>query len=237
MSWKTLLTARSAEVSKSRFSLVVAGSAVAGSFLALLLLGLPALSQQPDGYPPRGPAAQTRPAPAIAVIDISVIFKKHLGFKQAMAAMDADVKRAEEIFKGKKEDFQTRAAVLKNLAPGSQDYSAKEKELATLQSELNVEVQLQQKQFMQKEAGVYYSTYQEIQAEVDAIAAANGLAVVLKVNGDPPNAQDPKAILSHLNKDVVWYDHRLDITNLVADRINAKYGNANARRDVGVPPR
>jgi Skp family chaperone for outer membrane proteins len=238
MSRKTVFAARSAEVSKSRLSLVVAGSVLAGGFLVLILSIVPAAGQQP-GYPPRSAGSAPQAAPSIAVIDIPKIFKSHLGFMQQIKAMDADVKRAEETFKAKKADLQAKAAELKDVRQGTPEYNQREKDLATMQSEMQVEAQLQQKQFMQREAGIYYSAFLEVQAEVDAVAAANGLAAVLKFNGEPPNVQDPKAILQALNADVVWHDQRLDITAIVLERINAKYAtpNANARRDVGVPPR
>jgi Skp family chaperone for outer membrane proteins len=208
-------------VSHSRLLLAVSESAVAGSFLALLLLSAPVAAQNPAGYPPHAPAAQA--TPTIAVIDMFKVFKNHAGFKNQMKVMDGDVKRAEETFKSRKEDFQERTKVLKTLTPGTPDYAQKEAELATLQSQLNVEFQLQQKQFQQREATTYYNAFLEVQAEIDVIARANGLAAVLQFSSERPHAEDVRQVARDLNKEVLWYDQRLDITDLVLQRVNGKY--------------
>ena len=61
------------------------------------------------------------------------------------------------------------------LAPNSPDFRKKEEELARLQSDLQVEVGLKRKEFLQQEARVYYRVYKEIEAEVKNFAERNGI--------------------------------------------------------------
>jgi Skp family chaperone for outer membrane proteins len=106
---------------------------------------------------------------------------------------------------------------------------------------MNVRIQLQRKEFLIREAKIYYQVYQEIVKEVEMFAAANGISTVLRISGDQVDANDPQQVLANINKQVIYSSHNMDITGAILDRLNRDGGRPaaqdprNASRPIGVP--
>jgi Skp family chaperone for outer membrane proteins len=188
-------------------------AAFAVVFLIVSLAGVVAMAQQP------GMAA--RPAPnGIALLDISKIFKSHARFLQAMEEMKGDVGKAEAQMKSEAEYVNSLVEALKQLKPGTVDYSTKEQEIARRRADMNVRIQLQRKEFLLREAKIYHQVYQEISKEVEAFAATNGIVTVFRYNGDQVDAENPEDVLKNINKPVVYFNPGMDITAQILERLN-----------------
>ena len=89
-------------------------------------------------------------------------------------------------------------------------------------------------------AKIYHTAYTEIIQEVNYYCARNGIAMVLRFNGDPVDTgAQPQEILAYINRPVVWHNQGLDITQVVLDSLNRRAGAApapNSRPGVGVRP-
>jgi len=211
-------------------------AAVGGIFLVFGLAVLTAVAQQ-------RPGVGAQPQAGIALLDVSQIFKKHSRFQQMMADMKADVQAAEEAVKKERETINTLVEQLKGLKAGSPDYKQLEQHIATRQADLNVQLQLQRKEFLLREAKLYHSVYQEIEQEVSYYANSMGIAMVLRYNGDPVDGENPEDVLRNINKPVVCFAPGMDITDTILQRLNARGGamtgsqGTTQRPGVPYPPR
>jgi Skp family chaperone for outer membrane proteins len=215
-------------VKRSQFLATLAASVL------LVNLAIPgAVAQRPMA--PVGGAAGS-PA-SIAVLDVSYVFKNHARFKALMAQMQADVDGAEAEVKKERDGLKALSDRLAEHQAGSPDYKQLEEELARRQSQLAVRVQLQKKDFLQREAKIYYTVYQELMQEVDYYAANNGISMVLRFNGDPVDVQKPEDVLRQINQPIIWFPKDRDITPMVLERLNGRGPAAGqpAQRP-GVPP-
>ncbi len=197
-------------------------AAMAAGFLSLSLIGSQAFAQpgpirQPVTTPPGA-------GPNVALLDVSYIFKNHPRFKDMMNDMKADVERAEADVNRERDTIRKLAEKLDDFRKGSPDYKAMEEEIARKEADLSVKVQLQRKQFLEREAKNYLTVYQEIEQEVNYYCQNKNIDMVLRFNGDPADANKPDSVLSYINKPVVWYQKDRDITPIILDSLQKRSG-------------
>lgn len=209
-------------------------AAVGGILLVLGLAVLPAVAQQRPGVQPQA---------GVALLDVSRVFKNYARFQQTMADMKADVQAAEEAVKKERDTINSLVEQLKGLKAGSPDYKQLEQHIATRQADLNVQLQLQRKEFLLREAKIYHGAYQELEQEVRSYANNAGIAMVLRYNGDPVDGENPEDVLRNINKPVVCFAPGMDITDAIVQQLNYRGGGmtgsqGSARRPgVPYPPR
>lgn len=182
---------------------------LAAMVVSIALCGFHAAAQGP-----------VRSGPPIALLDVSHVFKSHVRFKSMMNEMKASVERAEAWAKGERDTIQKMAEELKTLKTGTAAYKELEERTATRMGQLEVQIRLQKKQFLEHEAKVYHSVYQEVQQEVNSYMAATGTTLVLRFSGEPVDPTKPDTVIRDINKPVIAYHPQLDITELVLQRLN-----------------
>lgn len=199
-------------------------AAVAAGFV-LSAFAAPVLGQ---GLPPGGgirpaaPAAAPAPTPSgtnVVVIDIAYVFKNHNRFNGMMNDIKKDIEQFEAFVKGEQQKGITKKDELITFKPGSLEFKQKEEELARLQSELQVQVGLKRKEFLEQEARVYFRVYREIEQVVAVFAQRNRIGLVLRFNGDEMKEDDRASVLQGVNRAIV-YQQNLDITQLILDELN-----------------
>jgi Skp family chaperone for outer membrane proteins len=240
--------ARSADVRTNIFSV-----ACATALAALVCFNTAAFGQQPPmngGVPQMQPAgmpqgqpggAVARPVAAgapigingMAVVDVAYIFKNHTRFKQQMDGMKAKVDAAENDVKQVQTEMKAMVEQMKAFSPGTPDYKRVEADLLKKQGELQVRVNLQKKDFMEQEGKIYYNISLEVEDAVKRLATKNNIALVLRFNGDQVDAANRDDILRNINKPIVFYDPRMDITPYILQDLNRPSGGAGP---VGVRP-
>jgi Skp family chaperone for outer membrane proteins len=188
---------------------------------------------QTQGMPPAGGSSRLG-VEGLAVVDVAYIFKNHARFKQQMEAMKGKVDAAEAELKRDQEDYKRMAEQLKQYQPGSPDYKKTEDDMLKKQGELNLKVSLQKKDFMEAEGRIYFNVSREIDDAVKQLAAKNNITLVLRFNGDPVDPVDRNDILRGINKPIVYYDPRMDITPYVLQDLNRSA--AAGTGPVGVHP-
>lgn len=178
------------------------------------------------------------PPPTVAIIDLNRIFKDLVRFKAMSEQMKADVEQAEAAVKGEGAELQKLADQLKEMKPGSPDYKALDENLTTRNAQLTARIRTQRTEFQQREAQIMYTIYREISDEIKNFAVHNGINLVLRFNGEPPDVNVPQDVLREVNKPVVYYNAQIDITQYILDSLNRRGGGvspAAARAPVGVP--
>jgi Skp family chaperone for outer membrane proteins len=201
-------------------------AAVAATVLAAGLFVCEARSQGNVGQPmmasAAAPAAGPMTAGPVALLDVSRIFKEHARFNGMMEEMKAYVQQVETWVKTQRDELRVQAEQMKDLQPGSQQYKDTEVALAKRQSDVQIEMQRQRKELMQREAKIYFNVYNEVQQEVEAVAAARGFVIVLRFNGDQVDVEQPDDVLRDINKSVIWFNRGVDITDEVLARIKSR---------------
>lgn len=155
----------------------------------------------------------------IAVVDMAKVFDGHksLTDKRAVVrreAQDANDTAAAMLQAGKKLQEE-----LKIHKPGSAEHNRIQKEL----NEKGAALQKFQKETIQRlqqeEAELYIEAYQRVVEEIQRIAEARGLKLVLRYQADNLDSKDPKKLMESLNRQIL-YEKGLDITDEVLQAVN-----------------
>lgn len=212
---KTLLT-RHAVLSRKRTVLAMFVVAALTTF-GLLDAQVPnqAVPQQAGPNPAGANASKYN----IAVVDISYIFKKHARFKSTMEAMKKEMEGIEAELKGDQEKIAQEQQARNQYTVASPEYKKADEELARHMADFKLKMDRLRKEFMEREAKVYYQTYLEVVDAVKYYAKRQNIGLVLRFNGEPvdPNRRDD--VLREINKPVVVQD-QIDITPDVLALLN-----------------
>ena len=181
-------------------------------------------------------ASPAKPAPtAVAVMDVSRVFKDSKRFTAEMEEMKADVKKAEERFNRERDEIKSAREQEENLVAGSEKRIKEEDRLDKLDAALAASAGILKKTFTRREADIYNRTYDRIEAEVAAYAKENRIGVVIRVNSEPMDLSNPENIRQRVTKPVVWFSPKTDITSIISERldraIDASGKNASKEED------
>jgi Skp family chaperone for outer membrane proteins len=239
-SWTTALTARSAYVKTLVFRPVIftRNKAVLALAVAAALSTFELLNAQQPAPPAGAAVAGVNPAGAnaskynIAVVDISYIFKKHERFKATMEQMKKEMETIEGGLKGDREKIAAQEQQRNQFNAGSAEFKKMDEDIARQMAEFNLKMGKLRKEFLEREAKVYFQTYLEVVDAVKYYAKRQGIGLVLRFNGEPvdPNRRDD--VLREINKPVVVQD-QIDITPDVLALINREQSGGGAASQTG----
>lgn len=172
----------------------------------------------------QAPGAATAAAPAtvpkqVVVIDIAKVFKEFGAFNAQMESMKAEVDAYEEYLKGKQTELQALVEERGKFTANSAEYKAKDQEILQIQSQTSVEATTKRKEFMEREAQIYYAHYLIILRTIDEFAARNGITLVLRYNSDAIDPSNRQSIQQGVNNAIV-FQRSCDITNFVIRTLN-----------------
>ncbi len=155
----------------------------------------------------------------VVVLDVGRVFKEHKRFEQALNVMKKDVEAFEQYLRQRRTDLQKMAEELRTYKSGTPEYNQLEERIAKQTSDLQVETQLKRKEFMQREAKLYYNTYTEVTNVVSKFADRYGIQLVLRFNSEEIKPDDRASVLAGVNANVIFHKNR-DITNAIIDEVN-----------------
>ncbi len=99
-----------------------------------------------------------------------------------------------------------------------------EEEITRRRADLAVKIELQRREFQQRQAKIYLTVYRQVQDQASMVCAQYGYDIVLRFNGDPVDVENPQSVLTYINRPVVWYESQRDITPIVLDQIRKRLG-------------
>jgi Skp family chaperone for outer membrane proteins len=165
--------------------------------------------------------AQARAGHNIAVVDVSVIFKKHARFLAMTEQFKKEVAAAETRLKDEYNEIKSLQTQLAGLQAGSPDYKQMEQRLAKQMADWQLKGQMQKKDFMEAEGRIYFQVYRELDDAVKRFAQKHTIALVLRYASDPvDDPNDRGEIVRGINKSVVYVDPTLDITEHILSDLN-----------------
>lgn len=180
------------------------------------------------------PAAAQGQGTSVVVIDISYIFKNHIRFKEAQDAMKKEVEGFEETIRLERDAITKMAEQLKSFQPDSPDYKRLEEQIAERTGKLQLETSRARKDFLTREAKLYFDTYQEVTNHVANFARQNNINLVLRFSSEPIEQEDRASVLQGINRAVV-YQNQLNITPHVLRQVNGGAAPPAATTQQGVP--
>jgi Skp family chaperone for outer membrane proteins len=148
----------------------------------------------------------------VALLDVNYIFKNHTAFKEEM---DQLKKEADEMDKNMKEQqslMNADAAQLQKMTVGSTEYTEAESRITRAKTDWTVEIQDQRRKFLHREANAYRLAYADINSIVEKYAREHQIDIVIRFMGDPIDSNNPESILAGINKSVIYYNTKTDIT-------------------------
>lgn len=153
---------------------------------------------------------------------MSYIFKHYQRFLDLTADMQRDVEAAETQLKQRRDALRALVQQLEMYDKGSPDFRQLEEQIAKEQADLQLQVNLQKKEFLEREARIFYDTYTAVTDEIRLYAESAGIKLVLRFNGDPIDRENPPEVLKELNKSIVYYSPSIDITPVILDRLSQR---------------
>jgi Skp family chaperone for outer membrane proteins len=147
----------------------------------------------------------------IAVVDIAYIFKKYNGFTARMEQMKLDVEAAEGKLREDRGRIQAMEEELKSYNAGSPEFKRLDEQVTEEKSDFNLRATKQRKEFLEREARIYYTAYQEITDAVKYYAQRHNIGLVLRFNGEASDPNNRPDVLRAINK-AVMFQNNIDIT-------------------------
>jgi len=174
-------------------------------------------------------AAAEKATHQVGLIDMAHVFKNYSKFKSLTEEMQAEAKAAQDKAQAMVEEMKAIQASMKELSEGSADFTTKEKQLLSMQTELETFRKVQQREFLRKEAEIYKEVYMEVQDAVQKYAKYYKYTLIIRFNRqDVGAAENPQEIISSMNRQVVYYREQDDLTTPILNYLNDEFTKKGA---------
>jgi len=167
----------------------------------------------------------------VGLIDMAYVFKNYKKFQALRDDLKEEIQGSDQKAKSLATQIQTIQQQLQSgtLSEGSSEYAAKEKKLTELKSDFQAFREVAQRDFLRKEAEIYKTVYMEVSDAVKLYAQHYKYGVILRFNRQGVDAsKNPKEVLQSMNRQVVYFQSKDDITDSVVQYLNKRYTNETA---------
>jgi Skp family chaperone for outer membrane proteins len=204
---------------------------------AALVSAHPARAQQ-AAAPPAGTPAPNYSANVgkfgMAVVDVSYIFKSYAKFTQQIEGLKEQMKTADADLKVVVDQLAAKEQQRDGFKPGTAEFKQIDEQLARDKADFSIKQGTVRRDFLEREAKIYYTTYAEVSAAVKFIAERNNIGMVLRFNGDPIDPQQREDVMRAIMQPIVFQSN-IDITPDVLALLNR--GAAPPAAQQAQPPR
>lgn len=187
------------------------------AFAVSALASTAGLAQAQQAAPAGGAAAATPAFSAnagrfgIAVVDISYIFKNYARFTAEIEKLKTEMEGADGQLKADRDRLVAMEQQRDTMKPGSADFKQLDEELARQKAEFSIKQGTIRRDFLEREAKVYYQTYNEVSNAVKYFAQQNNIGMVLRFNGDQIDPQQREDVMRAIMQPIV-FQNNVDIT-------------------------
>ena len=130
----------------------------------------------------------------VAILDVAKVFKENTSFDSKVKAIKAEADQLKAQITAEQDRIKAEVMELRGME-ASPKRNQMEADLEHQHTHLRTTTRQAESELLNREARVYFDTYREMQAVVEAIAQANGLSLVLRFDSediDPNNQQSVK---------------------------------------------
>lgn len=171
----------------------------------------PQQQQAQPGAPKAGPSS-------IALVDVGYILKNHPSMNANMESIKAEMAQAQEDIETRRKSLLAESEMVgKNYNADSADYKQKQEALISAESKLRVDFMGKEKEFAEKQAGVILTSYQQINSAIAFVAEHYKYDLVLRYSKeqDQMDAKKPQSVNFGIQRDVLYHNPQIDVTELV----------------------
>jgi Skp family chaperone for outer membrane proteins len=183
--------------------------------------------------PQAAQAAQAQAQHKVGLIDMAFIFKNYKKFTD----LREDLKKEIESSDARSKSMVTQIQALQNkmksakFAKDSPQQKQWRAQLIDMTSKYQVFRSDEQSRFLEKEANIYKTCYLDVTSAVAIYAKYYKFTLILRWNSAGVQAaKDPKAILSGMNRLVIYSQPGDDITGEILKHLNGSYAKRTAGR-------
>ncbi len=183
-------------------------------------------------------AAPKQSVHQVGLIDMAHVFKNYEKFKTSTAALQEQIKTADEQAKKQIDAMKVMQDKMTQLQQGSPDYAALEGQLIAATTKLETFKKTSQLNFLRAEAEIYKTVYLEVQTAVQQYAGVYKYTLIMRFNRNPvEDAENPQAIIQSMNRQVVYYRNEDDLTDPILNYLNDKYAKSGGATAPAARPR
>lgn len=171
--------------------------------------------------------AQDQPGTSglVTVLDVAKIFEQNPNFKQKMDSIKSEADALKQRIQSEQEALRTAAMGLQNFEPGSPERNQQEADIEQRQAKLRTTARQSEQELLNREATIYFETYQTMQSVVTSIAKENNISLVLRYDSADIDKSNRAEVIKGVNRTIV-YHHQLDLTSMVSKAMNARTASA-----------
>jgi outer membrane protein len=168
------------------------------------------LAQQaaPAGQPQFGANASRY---GLAVVDINYIFKNYPRFTQALETLKGEMEAADGQLKADRDRLAQMEDQRNALKPGTAEFKKVDEELARQKADFSIKQGTLRRDFLEREAKIYFQTYQEVAGAVKHYSQQNNIGMVLRFNGDQIDPNQREDVMRAIMQPIV-FQNSVDIT-------------------------
>ena len=164
-------------------------------------------------------SAQEGKSGLVAVLDVAKVFKENQAFDSKMKAIKAEADSLKGQIVQQQESIKARAQQLTEYEVGSAERNKFEATLEQEQAALRTKARQAEADLLNREARVYYETYERMRGVVENIASQHGISLVLRFDSEEIDPNNRAEVIKGVNRAVV-YHRRLDLTGMVSKEMN-----------------
>jgi Skp family chaperone for outer membrane proteins len=147
----------------------------------------------------------------IAVVDISYIFKNYPAFTGAIEGLKKEMEAADGQLKADRDRLAQMEEQRNTLKPGTADFKRLDEELARQKADFSIKQGTIRRDFLEREAKIYFQTYTQVSYTVNQFASGNNIGMVLRFNGDQIDPAQREDVMRAIMQPIV-YQNNIDIT-------------------------
>lgn len=172
------------------------------------------------------PGAAPQEKRTIGLIDMAFLFKEYKKFGDLREQLRADIKNSDEQAKVMGEQLQTLQRQLKDgtYKEGTPEYQQLESKLIAQSTQFETFRKTQQRDFLRRESKIYKDVYLEVVEAVGQYASYYKYDVIVRFSRDSVEETDnAQELIQNMNRQVVWHNNGIDITDAVLKYLNQRY--------------
>lgn len=164
--------------------------------------------------------AQNSNSGMVAVLDVAKVFEGNTVFNSRMEAIKAEANEVKSQMEAEQLAIQQQAENLKTLNQGSPEFNALQAELEQKTVALRTKAVQTNTALLNKEAQIYFDTYQQMQKTVAELASKYNITLIIRWDSKPIDPSKRDEVIKGVNRNIV-YQKDLDLTSLVIDSMGA----------------
>jgi Skp family chaperone for outer membrane proteins len=141
---------------------------------------------------------------SVAVVDISFVFKNYPQFTQQIEALKKEMETADGQLKEDRDRIVALEDQRNTLKVGSEQFKQLDEQIAQQKAQFQIKQGTVRRDFLEREAKVYFQTYNVVSDAVKHFAQQNNIAMVLRFNGDPIDPNQREDVMRAIMQPIVF---------------------------------